>query len=343
MSDTLQTAPRRIDWKGWLWTPWTLVVLLPLVVLALDPANFQTITVFAASAFARVVPYIAFAVILIAWLKAAGAESTIGNAFKGRETHMILLAAVFGGLAPFCSCQVIPFIAGLLAVGVPLAPVMAFWLSSPLIDPPTLLITAGALGWPFAIAKAVAAVSLGLMGGFAVKAMMANGAFVDPLRPRSGGGCCKKQNSMDGKPVWRFWGEAERRDTFRSELAGNTLFLAKWLALAYVLEALLVTYVPASLIAGVVGGDGLLPIVISAVVGVPAYLNAYVAPPLLAGLTDQGMSMGAAMAFIIAGGVSSVPAMAAVWSLVKPRVFAAYFLLGLFGAILSGLVFQIVV
>ena len=193
MSDTLQTAPRRIDWKGWLWTPWTLVVLLPLAVLALDPANFQTITVFAASAFARVLPYIAFAVILIAWLKAAGAESTIGNAFKGRETHMILLAAVFGGLAPFCSCQVIPFIAGLLAVGVPLAPVMAFWLSSPLIDPPTLLITAGALGWTFAIAKAVAAVSLGLMGGFAVKAMMANGAFADPLRPRSGGGCCKKK------------------------------------------------------------------------------------------------------------------------------------------------------
>jgi hypothetical protein len=121
------------------------------------------------------------------------------------------------------------------------------------------------------------------------------------------------------------------------------MFLVKWLALAYVLEALLVTYVPASLIAGAVGGDGLLPIVISAIVGVPAYLNAYVAPPLLAGLTEQGMSMGAAMAFIIAGGVSSVPAMAAVWSLVKPRVFAAYFLLGLVGAILSGLAFQMLV
>jgi len=343
MSETLQTAPHRIDWKGILWTPWTLVILLPLAVLALDPANFQHITVFAASAFARTLPYIIFAVILIAWLKAAGADTMIGSAFKGRETHMILLAALFGGLAPFCSCQVIPFIAGLLAVGVPLAPVMAFWLSSPLIDPPTLLITASALGWPFAIAKAVAAVGLGLMGGFAVKAMMANGAFADPLRERASGGCCQKKSSVDGKPVWRFWGETERRETFRSELAGNALFLVKWLALAYVLEALLVTYVPASLIAGVVGGDGLLPIAISAVVGVPAYLNAYVAPPLLAGLTDQGMSMGAAMAFIIAGGVSSVPAMAAVWSLVKPRVFAAYFLLGLLGAMLAGLAFQMVV
>lgn len=343
MSDALQTAGSRIDVKARLWTPWTLVLLLPLAVLALDPANFRDLIVFAATAFSRTLPYIAFAVILIAWLKAAGAESMIANAFKGREAHMIVLAAVFGGLAPFCSCQVIPFIAGLLAVGVPLAPVMAFWLSSPLIDPPTLLITAAALGWPFAIAKAVAAVALGLMGGFAIKAMMARGAFADPLRPRMSGGCCKKKSGFDGKPVWRFWGESERREIFRTELAGNTLFLVKWLALAYVLEALLVTYVPASLIAGVVGGDGLVPIVISAIVGVPAYLNAYVAPPLLAGLTEQGMSAGAAMAFIIAGGVSSVPAMAAVWSLVRRGVFAAYFLLGLFGAILSGLAFQMLV
>lgn len=98
---------------------------------------------------------------------------------------------------------------------------------------------------------------------------------------------------------------------------------------------------PAGLIAGVVGGDGLVPIVISAVVGVPAYLNSYVAPPLLAGLVEQGMSIGAAMAFMIAGGVSSIPAMAAVWSIVKRGVFVAYLALGLTGAILSGVVFQL--
>jgi uncharacterized membrane protein YraQ (UPF0718 family) len=69
----------------------------------------------------------------------------------------------------------------------------------------------------------------------------------------------------------------------------------------------------------VVGGERYRPIAIAALVGMPAYLNSYVAPPLLAGLMDQGMSAGAAMAFMIAGAVSSIPAMAAVWSLVKPR------------------------
>ena len=38
---------------------------------------------------------------------------------------LIILAALMGGLSPFCSCAVIPFIAGLLALGTPIAPVMA--------------------------------------------------------------------------------------------------------------------------------------------------------------------------------------------------------------------------
>jgi uncharacterized membrane protein YraQ (UPF0718 family) len=160
------------------------------------------------------------------------------------------------------------------------------------------------------------------------------------LRVYQRSGCCGAGPRLDGTPVWRFWTESARRTHFRAELVTIGLFLLKWLALAYVLEALLVTYVPAEVIAGVVGGDGVLPIATAAVVGMPAYLNSYVAPPLLAGLMTQGMSAGAAMAFMIAGAVSSIPAMAAVWSLVKPRVFAAYLGLGVTGAIASGIVFQ---
>lgn len=210
---------------------------------------------------------------------------------------MILLAALFGGLAPFCSCEVIPFIAGLLALGAPLSAVMAFWLSSPLIAPPTLLITAGALGWPFAIGKAVAAVALGLFGGFAIKLLRGRGAFANPLRKQQSQSCCGCGGPKpDAKPNWRFWNEDGRRVKFREEFVSNGLFLLKWLALAYVLESLLVHYVPAGVIAGLVGGEGVLPIATAALVGMPAYLNSYVAPPLLAGLMEQGMSAGAAMA-----------------------------------------------
>jgi len=324
-------------------TPWAVIAAILLAVAVLDPANLGGTLIFAAGALAHTAPYILFAVLLLAYLKATGAEVMVARAFQGRETQMIFMAALFGGLAPFCSCEVIPFIAGLLALGAPLSAVMAFWLSSPLIDPPTLLITAGALGWPFAIGKAVFAVGLGLFGGFMVRGLMSQGVFASPLKTYQRSGCCGSGPKLDGTPEWRFWTDPTRRTHFRAELLSNGMFLLKWLALAYVLEALLVQYVPADLIARVVGGEGIVPIATAALVGMPAYLNSYVAPPLLAGLIEQGMSNGAAMAFMIAGSVSSIPAMAAVWSLVKPRVFAAYLGLGVTGAILSGMLFQLLI
>ena len=325
---------------GTLRSVWGLIVAIPIAVALLDPQNLESILRIALEAFVGTLPYIAVAVLLIAGLKATGAETLVARAFEGRETRMIVLAALFGGLAPFCSCEVIPFIAGLLAAGVPISAIMAFWLSSPLIDPPTVLITAGALGLDFAVGKAAAAVGLGLLGGFGVRVLAHRGAFAAPLRDGVGGGCrgCGPPTG-EGGAVWRFWREAPRVDTFRSEAVANTRFLVKWLALAYLLEALLITYVPAEAIAGVVGGEGLPAIVVGALVGAPAYLNGYAAPALVAGLMEQGMSAGAAMAFMVAGAVSCIPAMVAVWSLVRREVFLAYAGFGIAGAVAAGVLF----
>ena len=93
------------------------------------------------------------------------------------------------------------------------------------------------------------------------------------------------------------------------------------------------------MIAGVVGGEGMTPIVMGALVGAPAYLNGYAAPALVAGLMEQGMSSGAAMAFMVAGSVSCIPAMVAVWSIVRRQVFAAYVCFGIAGAIAGGALF----
>jgi uncharacterized protein len=57
----------------------------------------------------------------------------------------------------------------------------------------------------------------------------------------------------------------------------NALFQIKWLALAYILETLLIIYGPVSLIGGIVGDKGLLSIVTGSLVGMPAYLNSHVA------------------------------------------------------------------
>ena len=145
-----------------------------------------------------------------------------------------------------------------------------------------------------------------------------------------------------GRPAWAFWRAAARRRTFRDTAVQNALFLGKWLLLAYLVEALMLEYLPAEVIATVLGGNGLGPIALAAVVGAPAYLNGYATVPLVEALLAQGMSNGAAMSFVIAGGVSCIPAAIAVWALVKPRVFAAYVGIALAGAVTAGIAWNLI-
>jgi uncharacterized membrane protein YraQ (UPF0718 family) len=340
-----EPAVKKSNWRASiskLLTPWSAVVLFPILVFIYDRIKISEFFEIASSAFLGTLPFIIFAVLLIAYLKASGAEAEVGRAFKGRQNKMIVFAAFFGGLAPFCSCEVIPFIAGLLAIGTPLPAVMAFWLSSPLIDPPSLLITAGALGWPFAIARAMVAVGIGLTGGFALKFLMTRRAFQAPLKIAPKTSCCDSE-AAPTKANWRFWQSDSRTEVFKVETQTNFLFLVKWLMFAYVLEALFILYIPAELVGSVVGGDGLLSVVIGAAVGMPAYLNGYAAPALVSGFMEQGMSSGAAMAFMTAGAISSIPAMTAVWSLVNRQVFAAYIIFGFTGAVLFGWLFGLLI
>ena len=322
---------------------WLFAFALPLVVALFDPAQAIETLRFAAGALSHTGIFIVFAVLAVGYLKASGSESLLARAFEGNQGRMIVMAALLGGLSPFCSCEVIPFIAALLAVGAPLAAVMAFWLSSPLMDPAMFLITAGTLGTSFAVAKTISAVGMGLLGGAVVYFFARSPVFADPLRAQPAAkGCGCGPSPFSGKPVWSFWREAPRREVFRDTVVDNALFLGKWLLIAYMIESLMLTYVPAEMIAGVLGGQGLMPVVLGALVGAPAYLNGYAAVPLVDALLAQGMAPGAAMSFVLAGGVSCIPAAVAVWALVKPRVFMAYLGIALVGSLIAGLVWGVI-
>ena len=337
---------QRVD-KAWL-----AIVLIPVLLALLDPAQVIPALRFAGGAILRTAVFIAAAVLTVAWLRASGAEAVLSKAFVGSELRMIVLGALVGGLAPFCSCEVIPFIAALLAVGAPLSAVMAFWLASPLMDPAMFLVTAGTLGTGFAAAKTAAALTLGLGGGLLVKAFAGSRLFADPLKAQAAAGTCGSScgaggagghaDPFHGRPQWAFWRTPARLLAFRDTALQNALFLGKWLLLAYLVEALMLEYVPAELIATALGGSGLWPIILGAVVGAPAYLNGYATVPLVDALLAQGMSNGAAMSFVIAGGVSCIPAAIAVWALVKPRVFASYVSIALAGSVIAGIAWNLI-
>ncbi len=102
----------------------------------------------------------------------------------------------------------------------------------------------------------------------------------------------------------------------------------------------MLAYVPPGWIAEAAGDGSLLSIFTASIIGVPAYLNGYAAVPLVAGLMQSGMAPGAGLAFLVAGGVTSLPAAIAVFALARLPVFILYIVFSLVGATTVGLLYQ---
>jgi uncharacterized membrane protein YraQ (UPF0718 family) len=290
----------------------------------------------------EMLPFFALAIGIAAYARATSADSLIAKAFSGHPVRATMLAALVGAISPFCSCGVIPLIAAMLGAGVPLAPVMAFWIASPIMDPEMFILTAAGIGFNFAVAKTVAAMAMGLMAGLSILLIQRYGGLESPLRAEVTGCCDSSCSTSTEKAVlWRFWREPGRIEVFNAESIAIGVFLGKWLTLAFFLESLMLAYVSSDWIAGYVGSENPYAIPLAAVVGAPSYLNGYAAIPLISGLIEIGMTPGAAMAFITAGAVSSIPAAIAVWALVKKPVFLLYLALGLTGAMIAGWVYQL--
>lgn len=291
-------------------------------------------------------PFIAASVLIAAAVKASGSDRLIGRALAGKTHIAVVTAALFGALSPFCSCGVVPLIAALLAAGVPLAPVMAFWLASPIIDPEMMVLSWGVLGAEITLAKTLSAVLMGLLGGAAVMLVDRAGGFGDVLKGAARGGCatgCGVKSAIDptARPAYAFWREGARRRLFGREAAHAGLFLAKWLTLAFLLEAIMLRTIPMDRVAAGLADLGLWSIPAAAAVGVPSYLNGYAAIPLVRGLMDVGLTPAAALSFMVAGGITSVPAAIAVHALVRWPVFLTYLGVAAAGSVGVGLLFAL--
>lgn len=293
-----------------------------------------------------VAPVILIGVGLTAAATATGSMALIASAFEGRELRMIGVVSLIGALTPVCGISVLPLVAGLLAAGVPLAPIMAFWLSSPITDPGMLAITAAMLGMPFAIGKTVAAFMIGIFGGLATLLFIRAGYLQSPakssahLRKARGQSCASGEAS---EVMWAFWKDHGRVETFRETAIDTGRLMLIWLTAAFVAEYFLKLYVPDVLITQVVGGDNAWAVPIAATIGAPIYLDGYGALPVIRGLIDTGMRPDAAMAFLIAGGITSAWAAIPVFALVRLPIFFFYLTLAVFGSMLAGWVFGLLV
>jgi uncharacterized protein len=279
----------------------------------------------------------------------------LGAALNRRPVQAILAAVAIGAFSPFCSCTVIPVVAGLLTAGVPLAPVMAFWVASPTMDPEIFTFTVSMLGWELAIARLIATLVLSAAAGFGVHLLVRRGRLTHPLRRQPAPSCGAPEGSCDvvatpsgdtavlTRERTVLAGARRRLTTLDgrevgTEIARQSWSLGRWLLAAFALEALILAYVPQETIASALGGSNLWSVPMAAAVGVPLYVSNFTALPIVSGLLSQGMGSGAAIAFLLAGPVTTMPAMLAVRPLVRREVFWYYLAVALVGAMALGAV-----
>lgn len=271
-------------------------------------------------------PVVLLASLLAGALAVGSWSGRVLAVIEGRPARAVVLASVAGALTPVCGLGVLPLIAALLHRGLPLAPVMAFWVSSPIMGPSMVVVTVGVLGVQFAAAKALAAVGMGLLAGAVTHALPGFNGPVGTLT-RPGQSACSECRSAG------FWWEAWN----------SARLVLRWLALALVLEILLQRLVPEAWIESAFGAGSGASVPLAAVVGAPLYVDGYAALPMVRGLMEMGMSFGAALAFMISGAAVSVYAAAAVAAIVRPRVFVLYIALAVVGAVAAGFVAEALV
>jgi uncharacterized membrane protein YraQ (UPF0718 family) len=387
--------------------------------------DLLSIADFILSAFLHIWPYLLVTIPLAVAIRLSGASRYISWAFDAQPMLAIVLATAVGAFSPFCSCGVIPVIAALLISGVPLAPVMSFWIASPSMDPEAFFLSVATIGWQLAVWRLAGTLVLSLSAGFITHFMTqrgwlganylrqrpstptqsawalvrngwqslkrrwlvpvgpglvhraapmpvaetaccatigsAPGVLADnrpaaPPAPAAGCGCgsspdpaprtaspsstgCRTAESGAGGTcggTTSFW------PRLLQETWAATTMVAKFMLLTFFLEALITLYLPAEWTANLLGTQNRWAILLAALLGVPVYTSNMAALPLISGLLAQGMHPAAALAFLIAGPTTTLPAMAAVWGLASRRVFALYVSFSLVGAIVLGYAYVLV-
>lgn len=109
-----------------------------------------------------------------------------------------------------------------------------------------------------------------------------------------------------------------------------------------VISALSAAFLPAEIVEQYIGENSWYAIPLAASIGVPLYLRIEMALPLLQVLIAKGMGMGAAMALLIGGTGASLPEIAIISSVLKPKAVVAFVITVITLAILGGIVFSAV-
>ncbi|MFG0273555.1 MAG: SO_0444 family Cu/Zn efflux transporter [Phycisphaerales bacterium] len=293
-----------------------------------------------------------------AWIPMAWVRKQLG----GRGVGSVLKAAAIGVPMPLCSCSVIPAAAALRRHGASKGATAAFAISTPEDGSETIALTWGMLGPVMAIVRPIGAVTSALAAGLLIDASdkraerraaeaattnlplaqapsccsagtpaaePAPASCCAPASPPAPASCCASE-----PPPARGTFLTRVRTALRYAYLDMPADLAGWLLVGLALSAVIGASVPAGWIEAHVG-EGIGPMLLMLVVGLPIYVCAAASTPVAAVLVAKGLSPGAALVFLLAGPATNMATMA--WALKDLGVRALAIYLACIAAVAVGL------
>ncbi|MAN29135.1 permease [Mesonia sp.] len=283
-----------------------------------------------------------------------------------------LMGALLGLPTPFCSASMVPVSMGMVEMGAPFAMVFSFLLSAPLANFVVVGFIFGVFGWKVALVYFlivfIGSVLFGtLFGKTSIKnevkrinldskdtnvedssqQVVSCGTSSNNNSSQQVASCGTSSNNNSSQQV-ASCGTSSNSVCGESNPKLNEAFSFGWalfkrilpyVLIGAVISAALVAFVPDTWIQKYLGNDSPLAIPIAAGIGVPLYLRIEMAIPILKALIVKGMSMGAAIALIIGGTGASLPEIALISSMLKPKAIMAFILSVMTMAIVGGFIF----
>jgi hypothetical protein len=242
-----------------------------------------------------------------------------------RGRGAVLKAVLLGVPLPLCSCGVIPAGLGLKKDGASDGASVGFLISTPQTGVDSVLVSAGLLGWPFALFKIGAAAATGLVGGW----------LADALRPT--GHTAALPPEAEPRPPRRTLraGVDHALDVLRS--------IWRWLAIGVLASAAITAFVPEHWLTGVAAHGEVLALLLALAISLPMYVCATASVPIAAALVAGGLPPGAALVFLMAGPATNVATLGAVYRGLGRRALVVYVGTIVAGSLLAAWAFDFVV
>lgn len=284
----------------------------------------ETIKTFGTIAIELVLLFFAVA-FLVALLQRRLGEEKLQRWLAGGKLMAPLKGAVLGALTPFCSCSTLPMLMGLLKVGAPFRGAAAFLLASPLLNPIILGITWILFSWQIMIGYFLV-VFVGTIVLSLLLEVLGMEKYVRRVKVTAEGHSDTPWQGLkaEARPAWN------QAVSFFKPLAIPML-------IGVSIGAFIYGVVPQTFLASVAGPDNLFAVPIAALIGIPLYIRTEAALPIGLALQAAGMGVGPVFALIIGGAGASVPELAMLAAIFKPRLVGAYVACILAVAIAGGL------